>query len=166
MATKPQFEIIRDKYGFLKCEGCPRRFLTQIGFENHSHNQQKKDTKTEPDELQQSQTEKHGSSQNKIVPKNLTPHDTQECKKVIRGSGNLQSHINTVHLKLTPFQCQECTKSFGRKTHLQHHINSVHRKLTPTLTLFTESLLHFNVKNAPNHLSKSHSFNITLTLFT
>ena len=69
MATKPQFEIIRDKYGFLKCEGCPRRFLTQIGFENHSHNQQKKDTKTEPDELQQSQTEKHGSSQNKIVPK-------------------------------------------------------------------------------------------------
>ena len=66
MATKPQFEIIRDKYGFLKCEGCPRRFLTQIGFENHSHNQQKKDTKTEPDELQQSQTEKHGSSQNKI----------------------------------------------------------------------------------------------------
>ena len=144
MATKPQFEIIRDKYGFLKCEGCPRRFLTQIGFENHSHNQQKKDTKTEPDELQQSQTEKHGSSQNKIVPKNLTPHDTQECKKVIRGRGNLQSHINTVHLKLTPFQCQECTKSFGRKTHLQHctksfeqksqlqhHINSVHLKLAP-----------------------------------
>ena len=66
MATKPEFEIIRDKYGFLKCEGCPRRFVTKIGFENHSYNEHKKETETGPDELQQSQTEKYESSKKNL----------------------------------------------------------------------------------------------------
>ena len=131
MATKPQFEIIRDKYGFLKCEGCPRRFLTQTGFENHSHNQHKKDTKTGSDELQQSQTEKYESSKKKFVCRKLTSHGCQECKKVFGQRQILQIHIDAVHRKLTPFQCQECTKSFGQKANLQNHIDNVHQKLTP-----------------------------------
>ena len=38
MSTNVDFEIARDKDGFLKCEDCQRRFLTKIGFENHSYN--------------------------------------------------------------------------------------------------------------------------------
>ena len=32
-------ELTRDKDGFLKCKDCPRRFLTELMFENHSSNQ-------------------------------------------------------------------------------------------------------------------------------
>ena len=39
MSTNVDFEIARDKDGFLKCEDCQRRFLTKIGFENHSYKQ-------------------------------------------------------------------------------------------------------------------------------
>ena len=46
MSTNVDFEIARDKDGFLKCEDCQRRFLTKIGFENHSYNQHKKEAET------------------------------------------------------------------------------------------------------------------------
>ena len=36
-------KLTRDKDGFLKCKNCPRMFLTEILFENHSSNQHKKD---------------------------------------------------------------------------------------------------------------------------
>ena len=37
MSTK--VDVSLDKNGFLKCQECPRRFLTKTGFENHSSNQ-------------------------------------------------------------------------------------------------------------------------------
>ena len=37
-------ELTRDKDGFLKCKDCPRRFLTELMFENHLCNQHKKET--------------------------------------------------------------------------------------------------------------------------
>ena len=36
---KMSSEFTRDKDGFLKCKVCPRRFLTEIGFENHLSNE-------------------------------------------------------------------------------------------------------------------------------
>ena len=39
MAT--EFELSHDKAVFLKCECCPRRFVTETGFENHLSNEQK-----------------------------------------------------------------------------------------------------------------------------
>ena len=44
-------EFTRDKDGFLKCKNCPRRFLTETGFENHSSNTHEKETK--PDQHEQ-----------------------------------------------------------------------------------------------------------------
>ena len=38
--------LTRDKDGFLKCKDCPRRFLTELMFENHSSNQHEKETET------------------------------------------------------------------------------------------------------------------------
>ena len=50
MSTNVDFEIARDKDGFLKCEDCQRRFLTKIGFENHSYKHHKKEAETKPNE--------------------------------------------------------------------------------------------------------------------
>ena len=50
MSNKVEFEIARDKGGFLKCEDCQRRFITKIGFENHSCNQHKKEAETDPND--------------------------------------------------------------------------------------------------------------------
>ena len=53
-----EFEMTRDKDGFLNCKYCPRIFRTKIIFENHSSSQHKKDTETKPDvhHIQESQT--------------------------------------------------------------------------------------------------------------
>ena len=61
MSTKVEFVIARDKDGFLKCEDCQRRFLTNIGFENHSYNQHKIKAEAKPNEHQQPQTKKGDS---------------------------------------------------------------------------------------------------------
>ena len=58
MSTKVEFEIARDKDGFLKCEDCQRRFQTKFGFKIHSCNQHKKEADTQPNEHQQLQTKK------------------------------------------------------------------------------------------------------------
>ena len=44
----------RDKDGLLKCNECPRKFLTKIVFENHSRNQHEKNSETKVDEPQES----------------------------------------------------------------------------------------------------------------
>ena len=72
MSTNVDFEIARDKDGFLKCEDCQRRFLTKIGFENHSYNQHKKEAETKPNEHQQPQTKKDESVIN--IYKKLAPY--------------------------------------------------------------------------------------------
>ena len=84
-------KLTRDKDGFLKCKACPRRFLTEIGFENHSSNQHQTETKN-------------------------APNYCQECKKYFCQSSSLKNHLNIVHKKLTPYQCQECKKYFLNTT--------------------------------------------------
>ena len=44
-------DIFREKDGFLKCQNCSRRFLTQIGFQNHSHNENNNYVETQLDQL-------------------------------------------------------------------------------------------------------------------
>ena len=44
-------DIFREKDGFLKCQNCSRRFLTKIGFQNHSLNEENNDSETQLDQL-------------------------------------------------------------------------------------------------------------------
>ena len=47
-----ELKLYRDiKNGFLKCQNCPRRFITKIGFQNHSTNEHKNDEETQLDKL-------------------------------------------------------------------------------------------------------------------
>ena len=71
MSTKVEFEIARDKDGFLKCEDCQRRFQTKMGFKIHSYNQHKKEAETKPFEHQQLVTIKDESDVNAKSARNL-----------------------------------------------------------------------------------------------
>ena len=68
MSTK--VDVSLDKNGFLKCQECPRRFLTKTGFENHSSNQHE-DNETNGAQLEQSPTTK-----DEIVFQQNTVHGT------------------------------------------------------------------------------------------
>ena len=77
MSKKIEFEIALDKFVFLKCEDCPRRFITKMGFENHIYNQHKKEVETTPNEHQQSQAKKDESDitdRQKLAPHQFITH--------------------------------------------------------------------------------------------
>ena len=90
MSAESKFN--RDKEGFLKCKDCPRRFQTEIGFENHSSFQHKKDIATEL-----CQTIEDDSSLQQSAVAKLNPYQCLECKKSFSLNGNLKFHIKTVH---------------------------------------------------------------------
>ena len=77
MSTKVDFEIARDKEGFLKCEDCQRRFLTKIVFRIHSNNQHKREAETQPNEHQKPQinlgSEEIFNDTYSLFTKKLTP---------------------------------------------------------------------------------------------
>ena len=61
-----ELKLYRDNNGFLKCQNCPRRFLTKIGLQNHSTNEHKNDEETQLDKLLMNTNKKDQSaSQNK-----------------------------------------------------------------------------------------------------
>ena len=94
-------EFTRDKDGFLKCQDCPRRFLTETGFENHSTNQHEKEIK--PDQNQQ-----YGPS----FPKNT--QSKEECSPdnlLFRSQVDLKLHRSVEH-QITANHCNECKKLF------------------------------------------------------
>ena len=82
-------ESTRDKRGFLKCKDCPRRFITEFMFENHSSNPHKKETETKLIDA---------------VHKKLTTDECKECKKSFRLSSHLKRHIDNVHKKVTSYE--------------------------------------------------------------
>ena len=110
-----EFEKTRDKYGFVKCKECPRRFVTKTGFENHIRNQHK-ESDTKVDQLQKSTSK---GNKEKIA----FQQNTRCEEKCLSDSLSIKSEIgfqhqtrndhyrNNVHRKLTQHQCQECKKS-------------------------------------------------------
>ena len=46
-----EFEVSCEKDGFFRCQMCPRRFVTKIGFENHTSKQHQKEVGTKLDRL-------------------------------------------------------------------------------------------------------------------
>ena len=53
-----EYELTRDKDGFLKCKDCSRCFFKEIMFENHLTKEHKKERETQINQNQQSQTMK------------------------------------------------------------------------------------------------------------
>ena len=51
------------------------------------------------------------------------------CEYNAHDNGNLQRHINSVHLKQQNHQCPTCNSKFSQNIDLQRHINSVHLKI-------------------------------------
>ena len=109
-------EFTRDKDGFLKCQDCPRRFLTETGFENHSTNQHEKEIK--PDQNQQ-----YGPS----FPKNT--QSKEECSPdnlLFRSQVDLKLHRSVEH-QITANHCNECKKLFRYEIDLKKHQQKCHQ---------------------------------------
>ena len=98
-----EFEVLRHKDGFFKCEKCPRRFLTKVGFENHSSNQHQKENGIKLDELP---TEKY-------------PNDILVCRLSSQSTTDLQS---SAHKTPVFNKCIQCKQSFDSKNNLQSHL--------------------------------------------
>ena len=109
-----EFEVLRHKDGFFKCEKCPRRFLTKVGFENHSSNQHQKENGTKLDELP---TEKY-------------PNDILVCRLSSQSTTDLQSSAHE-----TPVfnKCIQCKQSFDSKNNLQSHLYYFSLAITPKI---------------------------------
>jgi hypothetical protein len=58
----------------------------------------------------------------------MTEFNCEHCDKTFGMKGNLNVHINTVHLKKRNFKCEHCECTFGVKVNLNTHINTVHLK--------------------------------------
>ena len=86
-----EFEVLRHKDGFFKCEKCPRRFLTKVGFENHSSNQHQKENGIKLDELP---TEKY-------------PNDILVCRLSSQSTTDLQSSAHKTPVFNKCIQCKQ-----------------------------------------------------------
>ena len=93
-----EFEDSRDKDGFLKCKECPRRFLTKVGFENHSNNQHNQDIEAKLEQLPKPPTEKYTSA-------------CFLCQLSFQSETEAQQHRSSAHE--TPLKCNLCKKSFS-----------------------------------------------------
>ena len=122
MSAESKFN--RDKEGFMKCKDCPRRFQTEIGFENHSSFQHKKDIATElcqtiedDSSLQQSAVAKlfFGSQEDAKLqstePQIITHQKCSECKKLFSSDIYLKEHLQNGLLMSSLKKCQECNRA-------------------------------------------------------
>ena len=136
-------ELTHDKDGYLKCKDCPRRFLTEFMFENHSSNEHKKETKTKLHKNHHSQTIKeeisfrnNTQSEEELSLGNVSfssqvdltmqsnehqktfHHKYNECKKLSDSEINLKKHLLNGH-PLSLQESKECNREFSTKTILQ-----------------------------------------------
>ena len=124
MSTKSQI-ISRDIDGFFNCKGCQKKFFTKVGLKVHSCNEQKKNTFTKLDQLQQSPTKNDETDFQEKSGFEIKSHlwsssfVCQECNKYFSHKTSLQTHIDIVHKKLLPFQCQECKTYLRESTYLK-----------------------------------------------
>jgi len=58
----------------------------------------------------------------------MTEFNCEHCDKTFGQKGNLNVHINTIHLKQKNFKCDQCEYICGRKGNLNIHINTIHLK--------------------------------------
>jgi len=58
----------------------------------------------------------------------MTKFNCEHCDKTFGQKGNLNVHINTIHLKQKNYKCDHCNESFGQKQNLNTHINTIHLK--------------------------------------
>ena len=101
-----EFEITRDKDGFLNCKFCPRIFLTKILFENHSSSQHNKDIEAKQD-IHQTKTDQ-SSVQEDIQFEKCSLGNLSFVSK-----GDLKLNIRNGHQEMAAsYKGEECKNLF------------------------------------------------------
>ncbi|XP_055631146.1 histone-lysine N-methyltransferase MECOM-like [Toxorhynchites rutilus septentrionalis] len=61
------------------------------------------------------------------------------CPSVFSNSGNLNRHVNIVHLEMKPFVCTVCERAFGKSDHLKRHMKTHNRSSTTLSSTVSDS---------------------------
>ena len=56
------------------------------------------------------------------------PYKCLICDYNFAQKGNLNAHVESVHIKMKLHNCSICDYSFSQKTHLKTHVKLVHEK--------------------------------------
>ena len=179
-----EYELTRDKDGFLKCKDCSRCFFKEIMFENHLTKEHKKERETQINQNQQSQTMKveiffpnNTQSEEDFFLDNLSfvsqrdlkmqsiedqktsNHKCSECKKLYVSEINLKEYLSS------PQKCKECEKAFSKKIIFQTHVNVAHKgqKHYKCLTCNCSYANRFSLKTHIDSVHKWENFKIEST---
>ena len=105
----------RDVRGFLNCNKCSRRFVSQFGFQNHLNTPHDSIVTETPQTM-------HKDASNLPEEKvDERPYQSDKCKTSFE--------TQTVQTHCSPHQCQECQKAYSTKYTLQQHKQAIHEKI-------------------------------------
>ena len=96
------------------CDKCSKKFTTKFALNSHTKriHQQFVEEKPIADDLDQTLSGQH----------------CIKCDMNFSSKGNLERHVNTVHLGKSVFQCDQCNKRFTTKFALTEHTKGIHLK--------------------------------------
>ena len=90
----------RDVRGFLNCNKCSRRFVSEFGFQNHLNTQHDSIVIKAPQTM-------HKEASNLPKEKDERPYHSDKCKTSFENQ--------TVQTHSSPHQCQVCQKAYSSK---------------------------------------------------
>ena len=83
-------------------------------------------------------------------------HECPECGRTFKRKGDLNRHINTVHMKLKPHKCHICCReAFTQKASLERHIKSVHENIRDHVCDICKEAFH-TLGNLNSHIRQVH----------
>ncbi|CAB4070049.1 unnamed protein product [Lepeophtheirus salmonis] len=82
------------------------------------------------------------------------------CCRSFTTKGNLEFHVNSIHLRITAYECNICSKVFAQAGNLKTHLENVHAKPFKTITsTSTFKCINSNPNSNPQQqrLAQQHS---------
>ena len=74
------------------------------------------------------ETKEQLEGHNRLVHlKTKPPYNCDYCDLPCSNKSNLETHLNTVHLKIEPYICKYCNLSLLRQSHLNTHLKKAHQ---------------------------------------
>ena len=109
-----------DKNG-LRCDQCPKIFSSKGFLKNHLFYHTKPKTLSKCNMCDKTYHKEQSLEQHIKWHKGQKDYQCSECNKLFSQSGNLKSHIQSIHRTERPFKCSLCDQSFKQTDGLKRH---------------------------------------------